>query len=323
MYESHFGFRQRPFRSTPNPEYYYPATGHEQALADVLMALRDEEGLAVLIGAPGMGKTLLCHCLLERLGPDITVSFLTNSHVADRTSLLQAVLYDLSLPYLDRTEQELRLALTDFLLNNYSTGKRAVLVFDEAQNLPAEILEELRLLGNLEGRNGKAVQIVLSAQPRFLETLEETRVEAFNQRVALRARLYPLDVHEAADYLVHQLRAAGAQPEKVMTDEALDILARATKGVPRLLNRAAHQALCLAHAAESDCVDAEAALEALALLDLCVEDASAEPALEESEECGRDGEARIAPAAESSEESGDKGAGRLRRLFAPPRRPAG
>src|SRR5262249_21419088 len=111
MYEAHFGFRERPFRATPDTACYYPATSPEQALARLLQALRDDEGMVLLTGEPGTGKTLLCHCLLERLGPEVTSAFLTNSHVSDAAGLLQAILYDLSLPYEKRTEQELRLAL--------------------------------------------------------------------------------------------------------------------------------------------------------------------------------------------------------------------
>src|SRR5437016_6216605 len=140
MYESHFGLQQRPFGPTPDTAYYYPATGHERALAQLLQALGEDEGLALLTGAPGTGKTLLCHGLLERLGPTILSAFLTNSHVRDLTGLLQAILFDLSLPYEGRSEQELRLALTDVLLKNYGAGQRTVLVIDEAQHLTPELL---------------------------------------------------------------------------------------------------------------------------------------------------------------------------------------
>src|SRR5262249_39251723 len=159
---------ERPFRPTPDSTCYYPATCHERALHQLLQGLRDDEGIVVLTGEPGTGKTLLCHCLLERLGPDVTSVLLTNTHFRDRAALLQAILYDLSLPYEGRTEQEMRLALTDFLLSNYAAGRRTVLLADEAQHLTTEVLEELRLLANLESRQGKAVQVVLAAHPSLL-----------------------------------------------------------------------------------------------------------------------------------------------------------
>src|SRR5262249_11699436 len=116
MYETHFGLRQRPFRATPDAACYYPATGHEQALRRLLGGLDDGEGFVLLSGEPGTGKTLLCHCLLERLGPDVSSALLTHGHFAGRAGLLRAVLYDLRLPHHGRPEQDLRLALTDFLL---------------------------------------------------------------------------------------------------------------------------------------------------------------------------------------------------------------
>jgi type II secretory pathway predicted ATPase ExeA len=268
MYETRFGFRRRPFPPGPDSRSYYPATSHERALALLRRALDDGEGLALLTGAPGTGKTLLCHCLLERLGDGVVTAFLTNSHFSSRSALLQALLYDLSLPYEGAGEQELRLRLTDFLLENYRAGRRTVLVVDEAQHLSPDLLEELRLLGNLEGVRGKAVQTVLVGQASLLETLRAPDLAAFNQRVLVRARLEPLGVEEAMDYLLHHLRAAGARPERVITEDGLELLARQTGGAPRLLNQAAHQALALADSADTGLVDAEAVLEALALLGL-------------------------------------------------------
>jgi general secretion pathway protein A len=273
-----FGLERRPFRTTPDAASYYAATGHEQALARLHQAIDDDEGLALLTGEPGTGKTLLCHRLIELLGPDVATAFLTNSHCRDRAGLLQALLYDLSLPYLSRGEQELRLALTDYLLKNFGAGKRALFLIDEAQHLTPDLLEELRLLGNLEAKHGKAVQIILIAQPTLGKTLRLPELASFGQRLLVRCKLEALDVHEAADFLYHQLRLAGGRPEQILSGEAAELLARATRGVPRLLNQAAYQALALAQDAGCHYVDAEAAIEALALLGLDVEEGDEEPA---------------------------------------------
>ncbi|HLJ96713.1 MAG TPA: AAA family ATPase [Gemmataceae bacterium] len=271
MYESHFGLHRRPFAAIADSGDYYPATSHEQALTQLQQAIQDDEGFALLTGEPGTGKTIACHCLLDRLGDAVTDAFLTHSHFPDRASLLQALLYDLGLPHESQSEQELRLSLTDFLLKNYENGRRTVLVLDEAQHLGADLLEELRLLGNLEGRGGRAVQVVLSAQPVIRATLRLPQLAALSQRLAVCPRLDPLGLHEAADYLVHHLRAAGGRPERIVSDEALEILARGTRGIPRLLNRAMHQALTLACTATAGLVDAEAAIEALGVLGLVSE----------------------------------------------------
>jgi type II secretory pathway predicted ATPase ExeA len=296
MYETHFGLRRRPFRATPDSGCYYPATAHERALARLLEGLADGEGLVLLTGEPGTGKTLLCHCLLERLG-EATSVFLTHGRFAGRSGLLQAILYDLSLPHRAWAEQELRLALTDFLLANYANGKTTVLVVDEAHHLEPDLLEELRLLGNLESRSGKALQVVLAAQPSLLATLSRPDLVSLSQRLAVRAVVEPMTPAEAADYLLHQLRLAGVTPEEVITAEALELLARGARGIPRLLNQAAHQALALAAAAGARPADAEAAVEALAQLGLEVpedgateasigaptEDAGAPPEVDHSE----------------------------------------
>ncbi len=264
MFESHFGMKHRPFRSAPDTQRYYPAAGHEQVLARLLQAMRDEQGIAVLSGASGTGKTLLCHCLLERIeSPGI---FLTNSHFADRAALLQAILYDLGQPYQGKSEQELRLALTEELLKTFAEGNYTLLIIDEAQNLSAELFEEVRLLSNLEARQGKAVQVLLVGQPELLAMLRLPEMDKLRQRVAVWAVLDPLPTDEAVDYLNAQLRLAGARPEKLMTAEALAVLAEHGRGIPRVLNHVAHEALSLAAGAGAEQVDVEAALEAVAML---------------------------------------------------------
>jgi type II secretory pathway predicted ATPase ExeA len=268
MYLSHFGLRSRPFRPGPDPASYYPATTQERALACLLQAVGGDEGFALLTGEPGLGKTLLCHCLIERLRPRADTVFLTGSRFPDRVGLLQSVLFDQSLPYEGKSEQELRLALTDHLLARHVDGQGTLLVLDEAQHLTADLLEELRLLVNLEAGRGKAVRVLLAATPELVDLLGQPALTSVCQRLAVRARLEPLGVDEASDYLLHQVRVAGGQPERVYTDEALEILSKRCRGIPRRLNQAAHQALALAHGIGSSAVDAEAALEALALLGL-------------------------------------------------------
>jgi type II secretory pathway predicted ATPase ExeA len=275
MDEKRFGLRQRPFPATPDCRCYYPASSYELVLAHLLQAVTDDEGFALLAAPPGMGKTLLCHCLLERLGPQVTSAFLTNSHCGDRTALLQAILYDWSLCY-EGSEQALRLQLEEFLLNNFAAGKRALMIVDEAHHLSPDVLEELRLLGNLESGQGKAFQVILVSQPALLETLQRPELAAVNQRLAIRERLEPLGLDEAIDYLLHHLRIAGGRPDDIVTEDALTLLARGARGIPRLLNRVGHQALLVAAAADVDLVDAEVALETLGLLGLEVDDVPAE-----------------------------------------------
>jgi type II secretory pathway predicted ATPase ExeA len=328
MYETRFGLRVKPFPATPDCACYYPATSHEQALTRLLQAIQDNEGFALLTAGPGMGKTLICHCLLERLGPEVCSAFLTNSHFSDRAALLQAILYDLSLAY-EGSEQTLRLRLMDFLLNKYGAGKRTVLLVDEAQHLTPDFLEELRLLGNLESGQGKAFQVVLAAQPDILETLEKPELAGLAQRLAVRERLEPLGVDEAVDYILQHLRIAGGRPENILTDDALPLLGRGARGIPRLINRAVHQALKMAHEADISAVDAEVALEALTLLGLEVEDIPAEgqdllPVPAAQVDMGSDRQAEELPVISLSEaiEVGASADDAACRLYDTPSRPA-
>jgi type II secretory pathway predicted ATPase ExeA len=282
VYQKRFGLTRRPFPATPDSDRYYPATSHEAALTALQSALADDEGIVLLTGATGTGKTLLGQVILDRLGKDATTALLTNSHVADRSALLQAILYDLGLPYADRGEQVLRLRLTEQLLKRCATDGRTLLVIDEAQHLSADLLEELRLLTNLEGSGRKALQVVLIALPGILDTLKTPALEALQQRMAVRCMIEPLGAEEAADYLHHHLRQAGGQPEKILDESAIEVLVRGALGVPRRLNQAAHHALTLADAADLARVDTEAAMEALALLGL----SAGEPEVEDSTVAG-------------------------------------
>ena len=268
MIESHFGLRRRPFPALPDWSCYYPATSHERTLQRVLEGLSDGEAMLLLSGGPGLGKTLLCHCLMERLGEEFEPCFLTHTHFRDRASLLQALLHDLGLPCEGKAEQELRLALIDHLISRFRAGKRPLLILDEAHHLGVDLLEELRLLGNLEGQAGRAVQVVLVAQPELLQTLAWPDLASLKQRLAVRAAVEPLGLEEAADYLLHHIRQAGGRPERVLGLETLEVLARGAAGVPRLLNQSAALSMRLAMESGAVEVDVEVALEALSQLGL-------------------------------------------------------
>ncbi len=271
MEENRFGLKRRAFPPLPDTALYYPATQHETALAQLQRGIAEDEGILLLTGGAGAGKTLLGYLLVERLDEEVTSAFLTNSHFADRAALLQAILYDLGLP-IDGSEQTLRLRLTEQLLKNCADKRRTVVVMDEAQHLNADLLEELRMLANLEAGTGKAVQFVLLAQASILVTMNHPALASLQQRVSIRPALGELGAEEAYDYLLHLLRLAGGKPEKIFDEAALEVIARGTQGIPRCLNQAAHQALVLAEGGELAKVDAEAALEALSVLGMIADE---------------------------------------------------
>lgn len=258
MYETYFGLTGRPFQSLHKPGNYYPATSHEQALSQLQQTLQDEESMMLLSSEAGMGKTLLCHCLLQR--SQQRCAFLTNSHFADRSALFQAILYELEHPIPNEHEQRLRLTLTDYLLQSWAKEGPLLLMVDEAHLLTEDLLEELRLLGNLESEEGRAIQVVLVGQSSLKEKLDTPQMTSLRQRVSTLAMIHPMELAESMDYVHHRIKVVGGRPESIFTTESLEMLAKAGHGVPRLLNQLAHQSLRLACQAEAETVDAEVIL---------------------------------------------------------------
>jgi len=258
-----FGLSRRPFRPTPDTAAYVPTTGHDVAFAAVMRAFVDGDAAASVRGEPGTGKTLLGLRFLEALPADTKRVILHAPPETRAIDLLQAVLFDLGQPYQGLSEQELRLAVHGELLNGLAAGKCVVLLVDEAHHLTPEAGEELRLLGNLESKDAKAVFALLLGQPG-----EERLSAAFRQRVAVRKPLVSLDRDESVRFVRHQLRECGGRPEWLIDDEALHLLGDHTGGIPRVLNRAAALAFEVAANAGQKHADAEAVLEALDQLGL-------------------------------------------------------
>lgn len=268
MYYTHFDFHRRPFPATPDETCYYPATSQESALLQMETAIRDGEGLVLMTGEAGAGKTLLCHCLLSRLPQDTNIAFLTSSQFENRFALLQAILYDFGLPHDGHSLQDLRLRLSDFLLENYTLGHKTLLIVDEAHQMTAELLSELHGLAGLESGQGRAIQLLLSAQMPLIYTLAQPSLTSLNQRLAVRTQLEALGTEEAIDYLLHHVRLAGGKPEDIFTEDALEIMAGGSRGLPRFLNQVAHHSLYLAYMHQLEYLDGEVAIEALEQLGL-------------------------------------------------------
>jgi type II secretory pathway predicted ATPase ExeA len=265
---SHFGLRVRPFRTTPDVDAYYPATTHESALAELRQSLENEDGVALLLGEPGTGKTLVAHRYVGELRAGVRSAYLTHGSFVRRGDVLQALLFDLGLPYQKRSLQELRLELAASCLDYFREHGRTIIVADEAHLLPVRVLEELRLMANLEGKEGRAVQVILIGLPTLKETIVRPELERLRERVGVIAQVQPLGIEESADYLLHQIRRSGGRPEELLGEDVLDILSHASRGVPRVLNQAAGLAFSLAEQAGSRVVDAEAAVEAVTRLGL-------------------------------------------------------
>jgi MSHA biogenesis protein MshM len=277
---SHFGLDRQPFRPAVDPAAYFPAAAHEAARTALAEGFARREPIALIDGPPGIGKTIVARKWLDDLVPDVPRAVVPNARAERPGELLQAILFDLALPFQGLSEQESRLALTGHLLDRagecpYPT----VLLLDEAHHLGEAVLEELRLLSNLETRSGAVIYAVLVANPNLRELIAAPRLEAFAQRLAVRAAIEPFSSEESHEYVRHQIRAAGGDPERVFSAEALALLSSACRGIPRLLNRAATLSLELATSGEAYQADAEAVLEALDRIGLGVTQAAelAEP----------------------------------------------
>jgi type II secretory pathway predicted ATPase ExeA len=275
------GFRFRPYRSTLDTQLYYPATSHEAALSELREAFDRDDAILLLTGSAGVGKTLLLHRFIETLPTEVETLFLTNPRASNRAELFQALLFELHLAYQGKSEQELRLLLTEELLNRFANGQKTLLIIDEAHLLNADQLEELRLLTNLDGKQGRAVQVLLSAQPELLKALQVSSLLSVRQRIAVRPHLELLNLEESHDYLQHQVRIAGGRPEKLFQEEGLQILAEVGKGVPRLLNQLGTMALKLIGEMSLKQIDAEVSLEAASRLGLEIPEDEASGPVEE------------------------------------------
>jgi type II secretory pathway predicted ATPase ExeA len=277
VYWSHFGLERQPFRPAVDPDSYFPSPSHEEALAALAAGFARRDPVIVIDGKIGVGKSLVARKWLEHLLPDVPRVVLPSAHAERPAELLQAILFDLGKPYHGQTEQELRLSLTGHLLDVAAESiYPTALVLDEAQHISQLAIEELRLLGNLETRQGSAVFTVLVGQSTLREALRKPSYELFSQRVAIYTSVEPLTPGESADYIRHQLRAAGGEPEKLFDEDVMSLLTKACNGIPRVLNRAASLALQLSASVEAEQVDVEAGLEALNRLGLSPDEASKE-----------------------------------------------
>lgn len=270
MYESFFDLKERPFAAAPSPRRYYPAPSHEESLALLQCCITENEGIGVLVGGPGTGKSLLIEMLSEAVGATHAIVRLNHIHSANVRDLLVTALHALRESLETGGDQELRLRLADYVIDRRRKGTPTLLLMDEAQHLSIEQLEELRLALNIETKISDALQLVLVGQKRLIDKLRRPELEALRQRVAVAATLTPLDADHTVEYIRSQMKCAGGAADTVFTASALSDVYAASGGVPRRINQICHRALVLAFADESGTVDSpyiDAALSSLWLPD--------------------------------------------------------
>lgn len=251
MYKSFFGLNRNPFDLTPDPTCFVSTKRHNEALAALYYGVRWHKGFVVVTGEVGTGKTLLLRCLLRLLreSKDVAYAYVFNGRLSP-TEFLQYILSDFGLPASGKNKSELLLDLGQFLVARGARRLTTVLIVDEAHHLSEDILEEIRLLSNLETTDEKLLQIVLVGQPELDEKLDSLGLRQLKQRIALRAQLGPLDAEETREYIQQRLRIAGADASRPVLFPAESIAAvfRHSQGLPRLINTICENSLIAAYA---------------------------------------------------------------------------
>ncbi len=243
MYTAHFGLAELPFSMTPDPRYLYMSELHQEALAHLLYGVGEGGGFVQLTGEVGTGKTTLCRALLEQLPPQVDVAFVLNPRLTD-IELLAAIGDELRVPYPPGTASRKVLvdALHHHLLDAHGRGRRTVLILDEAQDLAPDVLEQIRLLTNLETATEKLLQIILIGQPELIRLLEREDLRQLAQRVTARYHLEPFSPRDTRAYILHRLAVAGRR-EPVFSESAIARVHQLARGVPRLINAICDRAL--------------------------------------------------------------------------------
>ncbi len=262
-----FGFREEPFRNTPDPDFFFMSAGHREALYSLLFGIQERHGFLVIAGEIGAGKTTLSRLLLRHLPPEIKTAFVLNPKMPP-SALLSGIVRDFGIQEKGRSKTACFAALERFLVEGAGTKQNAVLVIDEAQGLDLRLLEELRMLSNLETVKQKLLQIVLIGQPELKEKLSRPSLEQLRQRVGLFLQLRAMELGETRDYIFHRLRcASGGQLGLSLDDDLLKNIHGLSRGIPRLINSLCDRILMAAYFAGTPHLSVDVAGQALEEMD--------------------------------------------------------
>jgi len=236
MYQRFFGLRESPFNVNPDPRYLFMTRQIQEALAGLTYGIQNRKGFILLAGEVGTGKTTLLNRLLDWLrGQRVATAYIFNSQL-EVNHLFDYMMADFEIPCESREKSQVLLRLNTWLLERYRAGETAALIVDEAQNLSPEVLEEIRLLTNLETSTEKLLQIVLAGQPELEEKLKLPQLRQLRQRITLRCRTAPLSLEETFGYIAERLRIGGANGEPIFSKEAIQTVHIYSRGIPRVVN---------------------------------------------------------------------------------------
>jgi general secretion pathway protein A len=250
MYNAFFGFSENPFSLSPDPAFFYRSEQHEEALANLVYGVQARKGFIVLSGEVGTGKTTMLECLRDYLEAQyMEFAFIFNSRI-NTEQFFEMIAYDLDLPCPRTSKTEVLFALNQLLVEQAQEGRTVVLIVDEAHNLEWDVLEEIRLLGNLENRNGKLLQIILAGQPELDRKLDAPNLRQLKQRIVLRCNLQPFTLRDAMEYMESRLEIAGMPKQEIFSEEMMAEIHLRSQGIPRVINAICDNLLLTAFAQE-------------------------------------------------------------------------
>ncbi|NQT90812.1 MAG: AAA family ATPase [Candidatus Omnitrophica bacterium] len=249
MYKEYFGLRENPFNVTSDPHFLYLSKRHKEAFSSLVYGIKERKGFIEITGEIGTGKTTLCRALLNELSPDTKTAFILNPRLPE-VQFLQAILDDYGINVTSGVKLDMIKGLNEFLIEQLASGNNVVLIIDEAQNLRNEMLEEVRLLSNLETEKEKLFQIVLVGQPELKKKLASPDLSQLKQRIGIRYHILPLKEADINGYIQHRLKIAGSKGNVAFTEDAIVEIFNYSTGVPRLINIVCDRAMLLGYVKE-------------------------------------------------------------------------
>ena len=257
MYEGFYNLKEKPFNLSPDPRFIYFTERHCEALANLVYGIRERKGFMVLSGEVGTGKTTLVNALLDTLDRSGVLTAFVFNPILTSPEFFEYLLTDLNLKADPRSKSQALIKLNSLLLERYRLGQATVLIIDEAQNLSSEILEEIRLLTNLETATEKLLQIVLVGQPELSLKLNSPELRQLKQRISLRCNLDPLTLYETKEYIKTRLEIAGLSDQQIFADNVVAEIYRCSGGIPRLVNTICDNALLTGYACDAPSIEVE------------------------------------------------------------------
>jgi general secretion pathway protein A len=266
MYCDFFGFSEKPFTITPNPQFVFLSSIHREAFARLLYGVDSHAGFIALTGEVGTGKTTMLRTLLTQLDPEKYKSALIFNPCMSAEQLLVSICREFGIEADEQNSSSYLDALYRFLIEQNSAGRTVVLVIDEAQNLKPDVLEQVRMISNLETERDKLIQIILAGQPELNDVLRRHDLRQLNQRITVRCRLTPMKLDDTTHYINHRLKITGSRIPEIFSRAAIRRIYRFSRGVPRLINIACEQALVMAWTQEIRSVSPSIVAEVIAEL---------------------------------------------------------